>query len=155
MAATTGGENAGVLWDTRGEASGAPGTGRGVDAPHLAECLLLLAPADRVTDMATPILPKFPKLNVPQITLPKLDIPKVTIPKVDLSKVSLPAIHSIDLTNVDLRKGAEAVLANPVVKQARDAGYTAIGFVVLGVQKLQVRRRELIAGISARRNTAQ
>ena len=105
--------------------------------------------------MATPTLPKFPKLNVPQITLPKLDIPKVTFPKVDLSKVSLPAIHSIDLTNVDLRKGAEAVLANPVVKQARDAGYTAIGFVVLGVQKLQVRRRELIAGISARRNTAQ
>ncbi len=145
MAATTGGENAGVLWDTRGEASGAPGTGRGVDAPHLAECLLLLAPADRVAVMATPTLPKFPKLNVP----------KVTIPKVDLSKVSLPAIHSIDLTNVDLRKGAEAVLANPVVKQARDAGYTAIGFVVLGVQKLQVRRRELIAGISARRNTAQ
>ena len=150
MAATTGGENAGVLWDTRGEASGAPGTGRGVDAPHLAECLLLLAPADSVAVMATPNLPKFPKLNVPQITLPKIDIPKV-----DLSKVTLPAIHSIDLTNVDLRKGAEAVLANPVVKQARDAGYTAIGFVVLGVQKLQVRRRELIAGISARRNTAQ
>jgi hypothetical protein len=110
--------------------------------------------------MATPTLPKFPKLNVPQINLPKLDIPKVTLPKVtlpkvDLTKVSLPAIHSIDLTNVDLRKGAEAVLANPVVKQARDAGYTAIGFVVLGVQKLQVRRRELTAEISARRNTAQ
>ncbi|MEY4365489.1 MAG: hypothetical protein RLZZ305_833 [Actinomycetota bacterium] len=160
MAATTGGENAGVLWDTRGEASGDPGTGRGEDAPHIAGCLLLLAPADRVAGMATPTLPKFPKLNVPQINLPKLDIPKVTLPKVtlpkvDLTKVSLPAIHSIDLTNVDLRKGAEAVLANPVVKQARDAGYTAIGFVVLGVQKLQVRRRELTAEISARRNTAQ
>ena len=40
--------------------------------------------------MATPTLPKFPKLNVPQVTLPKLDIPKVTIPKVDLS---LSLIH--------------------------------------------------------------
>jgi hypothetical protein len=120
--------------------------------------------------MATPTLPKLPKVNLPKIDLPKIDLPKIDFPKIDLSKidlskinlskinlskVSVPAIHSIDLTNVDLRKGAEAVLANPVVKQARDAGYTAIGFVVLGVQKLQVRRRELMAGISARRNTAQ
>ena len=155
MAATTGGENEGALWDTRGEASGAPRTGRGVVAPQIAKCLLLLALADRFCPMATPTLPKLPKVNLPKIDLPKIDFPKIDLSKINLSKVSVPAIHSIDLTNVDLRKGAEAVLANPVVKQARDAGYTAIGFVVLGVQKLQVRRRELMAGISARRNTAQ
>lgn len=85
------------------------------------------------------------------ITLPKL--PKIDLPKINLPK--LPALHSIDLTNVDLRKNVESVLANPVVKQARDAGYTAVGFAVLGVQKLQVRRRELISSLAARRNTAQ
>lgn len=98
--------------------------------------------------MANITLPKLPKID-----LPKFEIPKVNLPKIDLPKV--PALHSIDLTNVDLRKNVESVLANPAVKQARDAGYTAVGFVVLGVQKLQVRRRELVAGLAARRNTAQ
>ena len=103
--------------------------------------------------MANITLPKLPKVDLPKVDLPRFEIPKVNLPKIELPK--LPALHSIDLTNVDLRKNVESVLANPAVKQARDAGYTAVGFVVLGVQKLQVRRRELISGLAARRNTAQ
>ena len=34
-------------------------------------------------------------------------------------------------------------MAEDVLARARDAGYTAVGFGVLGVQKLQVKRREL------------
>ncbi|MGA1363029.1 MAG: hypothetical protein ACO36A_08915 [Ilumatobacteraceae bacterium] len=108
--------------------------------------------------MANITLPKLPKVDLPKVDLPRFEIPKVNLPKIDLPKIELPklpALHSIDLTNVDLRKNVESVLANPAVKQARDAGYTAVGFVVLGVQKLQVRRRELISGLAARRNTAQ
>ena len=108
--------------------------------------------------MANITLPKLPKIDLPKFEIPKFEIPKVNLPKIDLPKIELPkvpALHSIDLTNVDLRKNVESVLANPAVKQARDAGYTAVGFVVLGVQKLQVRRRELVAGLAARRNTAQ
>lgn len=108
--------------------------------------------------MANISLPKLPKIDLPKVNFPKVDLPKIDLPKVNLPKIDLPkvpALHSLDLTNVDLRKNVESVLANPVVKQARDAGYTAVGFVVLGVQKVQVRRRELIAGLAARRNTAQ
>jgi hypothetical protein len=42
-----------------------------------------------------------------------------------------------------------------VVKQATEIGYTAVGFAVLGFQKLQVRRVELFDAIKARNNTAQ
>jgi hypothetical protein len=48
-----------------------------------------------------------------------------------------------------------AVLQNPVVKQATEIGYTAVGFAVLGFQKLQVRRVELFDAMKARNNTAQ
>jgi hypothetical protein len=41
------------------------------------------------------------------------------------------------------------------VKQATEAGYTAVGFAVLGFQKAQVRRRELVDSLKARVNTAQ
>lgn len=102
-----------------------------------------------------PTIDSLPKVNLPKVTLPKVSVPKIALPKIAVPKVSLPALHSIDLTNVDLRKNVESALANPVVKQAREAGYTAIGFVVLGVQKAQVRRRELMARLAARRNTAQ
>jgi hypothetical protein len=36
------------------------------------------------------------------------------------------------------------VRENPAVKQATELGYTAVGFAVLGFQKAQVRRRELL-----------
>jgi hypothetical protein len=42
-----------------------------------------------------------------------------------------------------------------VVKQATEAGYTAVGFAVLGFQKMQVRRRELLDSLKNRNNTAQ
>lgn len=111
-------------------------------------------------------LPKLPKLdnlpkvnlgkvNFPKIDLPKVNVPKVNLPKVNVPKLSIPTLHSIDLTSLDLRKNLDSALANPVVKQAKEAGYTAVGFVVLGVQKAQVRRRELLARITSRRNTAQ
>jgi hypothetical protein len=47
------------------------------------------------------------------------------------------------------------VLQSPVVKQATDFGYTAVGFAVLGFQKLQVRRVELLDALKSRGNTAQ
>jgi hypothetical protein len=34
------------------------------------------------------------------------------------------------------------------VKQAKELGYTAVGFAVLGFQKAQVRRRELMGQFS-------
>jgi len=43
----------------------------------------------------------------------------------------------------------------PVVKQATEVGYTTVGFAVLGFQKLQVRRQELIDSLKSRTNTAQ
>ena len=59
--------------------------------------------------------------------------------------MQLPQLHSIDLTSVDLsRLSPEAVRNNPAVKQAAELGYTAVGFAVLGFQKAQVRRRELL-----------
>jgi hypothetical protein len=65
-------------------------------------------------------------------------------------------LHSIDLTAVDFRKiNPSAVLNQPAVKQATEFGYTAVGFAVLGFQKAQVRRRELVDAAKSRFNTAQ
>ena len=95
--------------------------------------------------------------KLPHVDLPKISLPKIDLPRVDLKNLpKLPSIHSIDLTHVDIRRiNADAVLSNPVVKQVTDIGYTAVGFAVLGLQKAQVRRRELMAQFAARRNTAQ
>ena len=128
---------------------------------NLAQCLQKFADTVTVCSMTTPTLSDLAK-KLPSIDLPKVNLPKIDLPKFDASrlpklpKFDLPSIHSIDLTHMDIRKvNADAVLNNPVVKQATDLGYTAVGFAVLGVQKLQVRRRELINQITARRNTAQ
>ena len=123
------------------------------DMRQQSECLLLLALVATFCAMTT-----LPKISLPKI--PTIDLSKVPgfdkLPKVDLPKIQLPEIHSIDLTSLDLSKVNPAVvLQNPVVKQATEIGYTAVGFAVLGVQKVQVRRRELIDSIKARRNTAQ
>jgi hypothetical protein len=39
---------------------------------------------------------------------------------------------------------------NDLLKRARDAGYTAVGFGVLAAQRLQVRRRELTKDLIGR-----
>lgn len=133
---------------------------------NLPECLQKFATVTTVHPMTTPslseIAKKLPTIDLPKVNLPKVDLPKFDLPKFDASrlpklpKLDLGALHSIDLTHMDIRKvNTDAVLNNPVVKQATDLGYTAVGFAVLGLQKIQVRRRELLSQLTARRNTAQ
>ncbi len=52
---------------------------------------------------------------------------------------------SIDLTDVDLAPVVTAArgAGSKAAEVARDATYTAIGLGILGVQRVQVRRREL------------
>jgi hypothetical protein len=105
--------------------------------------------------------------KLPHISLPTIDLAKVAgpvlnklpldkLPKVEIPKITLPQLHSVDLTSIDLsRLNPNAVMSLPAVKQVPEVGYTAVGFAVLGFQKAQVRRRELIESIKARTNTAQ
>ncbi|HNJ97723.1 MAG TPA: hypothetical protein PLV13_06340 [Ilumatobacteraceae bacterium] len=58
-----------------------------------------------------------------------------------MPRLPLPAF---DLSGLDLT----AVTPQRVARLARDVGYVAIGFGVLGVQQAQVRRREVTATIS-------
>lgn len=69
----------------------------------------------------------FPELKIPHISLPKMPTP------------------GLDLTAIDLRKGAEKV-----AQLSKDALYVSVGTGVLAVQQLQVRRRELTASVQAR-----
>ncbi|MGA0863674.1 MAG: hypothetical protein ACO3RB_07265 [Ilumatobacteraceae bacterium] len=95
-------------------------------------------------------------LPLPKLSVPKLNIPSVNIPQVRLPKVAVPNLHNIDLTNVDLaRLSPSALLETPAVKQASELAYTAIGFAILGVQKAQVRRREITESLMSRINTAR
>ncbi|MSO59442.1 MAG: hypothetical protein EXQ63_03860 [Ilumatobacteraceae bacterium] len=63
--------------------------------------------------------------------------------KIDLSKITC--------TDIDL----QAVLDSDAVKQAKEAGYTAVGFGVLAFQRIQVLRQEMATAHKARSNTAQ
>ena len=72
-----------------------------------------------------------------KFSLPELKIPHISVPK-------LPT-PGLDLTHVDLRKGAEKV-----AQLSKDALYVSVGTGVLAVQQLQVRRRELTASVQAR-----
>jgi hypothetical protein len=80
------------------------------------------------------------KFTFPHISLPHFDIPGLDkLPKMELPKISIPQFHSIDLTSLDLRRiNPQAVLES-----------------VLGFQKMQVRRRELLDSLKNRNNTAQ
>ena len=105
--------------------------------------------------MARVTLPQLPKIDLSKIEFPRVDLSKIDLPKIDMSKVKVPQLHSIDITNVDLAKlDPRKVLDAPVVKQATEAGYTAVGFAVLGFQKAQVRRREILESLKNRFNTA-
>lgn len=58
-----------------------------------------------------------------------------------MPRLPLPAF---DLSDLDLT----AVTPTRVARFARDVGYVAIGFGVLGFQQAQVRRRELTRSLS-------
>jgi uncharacterized sporulation protein YeaH/YhbH (DUF444 family) len=76
----------------------------------------------------------FPRL--PQLDLTKLDLTKLDLTKLDLTKLDLP--------------GLDARTRDQVVGVLRDAAYVVIGAGVLGVQQLQVRRREITAVVERR-----
>lgn len=83
-------------------------------------------------------------------------MPKFTLPHIDLSKIPCIDLSSVDLSKIDLNTVIPAsVRDNPKVKQAAEAGYTAVGFAIIGFQKAQVLRRELIESYKERTNTAQ
>lgn len=73
------------------------------------------------------------KLDLTNLDLTKLDIRNVEFPKVDLPKFDLQALPAVDLP-LDVDR---------VVGFARDAAYATVGAVVITVQKVDERRREL------------
>ena len=63
----------------------------------------------------------------------------------------LPKFPSIDLSGLDATKLSE--LDDKVLAALRDAAYITIGFGVLTVQQVQVRRRELMTQLEQRTET--
>jgi len=85
-------------------------------------------------------MPSFP--NLPSFDFSKLDLSKLDLSKLDLSKFDLSKIPTPDLSKLrDLN--VAGVDGEKVLGILRDAVYVAIGFGVLTVQQIQVRRREL------------
>ncbi|CAB4549504.1 MAG: hypothetical protein F2534_05085 [Actinobacteria bacterium] len=71
-----------------------------------------------------------------------------TFPSIDLSKLDL---SKLDLSKLDLSRFEVAgVDTDKVLGLVRDAAYVVIGFGVLSVQQVQVRRRELRATLEQR-----
>jgi hypothetical protein len=89
-------------------------------------------PFPDLTDLRLPGRDEVERLvaQVRSLDLPKLDLPKVDLPKVDLPKVDLARLGQV----------------------AEDAAYITVGLGVLGVQKLQVRRREMMRARADRRS---
>ena len=76
-------------------------------------------------------IPTFPSIDLSKLDLSKLDLSKLDLSKLDLSK--------FEIAGVDTDK---------VLGVLRDAAYVVIGFGVLTVQQVQVRRRELVNNVS-------
>jgi hypothetical protein len=76
-------------------------------------------------------IPTFPSIDLSKLDLSKLDLSKLDLSKLDLSK--------FEIAGVDTDK---------VLGVLRDAAYVVIGFGVLTVQQVQVRRRELVDNVS-------
>jgi hypothetical protein len=76
-------------------------------------------------------IPTFPSIDFSKLDLSKLDLSKLDLSKLDLSK--------FEIAGVDTDK---------VLGVLRDAAYVVIGFGVLTVQQVQVRRRELVNNVS-------
>jgi hypothetical protein len=88
-------------------------------------------------------IPTFPSIDFTKLDISKLDITKLDISKFDLSKFDLSKF------------GVPGVDADKVRGLVRDAAYVVIGFGVLTVQQVQVRRRELIKSLSERPGAKQ
>ncbi len=69
-------------------------------------------------------------------TFPSIDLSKLDLSKLDLSKVDL---SKLEIAGVDTDK---------ILGVLRDAAYVVIGFGVLTVQQVQVRRRDLVNNVS-------
>ena len=80
-----------------------------------------------------PSVPTFPSIDLSQLDLSKIDLSKI-----DLSKLQVAGIDT-----------------DKVLGVLRDAAYVVIGFGVLTVQQVQVRRRELTAKLSEHEVTKQ
>ena len=65
------------------------------------------------------------------------------VPATTVGTVPLPDPTHLDLTDVDLRRLLESDEARRAASIARDALYVTVGLGVLGVQRTQVRRREI------------
>ena len=66
----------------------------------------------------------------------------------------LPDPTRLDLTRVDLVRVLESDEARRAAEIARDALYVTVGLGVLGVQRAQVRRRELERSLRRARHRA-
>lgn len=73
-------------------------------------------------------------------TFPSIDLSKFDLSKLDVTKLDLSSLPRIDVPGVDTDK---------VLGVLRDAAYVVIGFGVLSVQQVQVRRRELVDRLGA------
>jgi hypothetical protein len=79
--------------------------------------------------MPSQTLPPFAR-NFPSIDFSSLDFSKLDLSRLDISKINFPNAQTEEL-------------ATKVAGILRDAAYVVIGFGVLTVQQVQVRRREL------------
>ena len=108
------------------------------------------------TTMPTFTMPNFtvPNLTMPNFTMPtgldfsKLDLSKLQLPKFDMRKFDMPTIDwpKADLPKVDL----PGVDVERLGDLARDAAYAGVGLVVLTVEKIAERGRQLQAEFTAR-----
>jgi hypothetical protein len=78
-------------------------------------------------------------LDLTKLDLTKLDLTKLDVRNMDLPKIDLPKLPDVDLP-VDVDRLADF---------ARDAAYASIGAVVITVQKVDERRRELSDQVTA------
>jgi hypothetical protein len=76
-------------------------------------------------------IPTFPSIDLSKLDLSKLDLSKLDLSKLDLSKYEIAGIDT-----------------DKVLGVLRDAAYVVIGFGVLTVQQVQVRRRDLVNNMS-------
>lgn len=76
-------------------------------------------------------IPTFPSIDLSKLDLSKIDLSKLDLSKIDLSK--------FEIAGVDTEK---------ILGVLRDAAYVVIGFGVLTVQQVQVRRRELVTNVA-------
>ncbi len=76
-------------------------------------------------------IPTFPSIDFSKLDLSKLDLSKLDFSKLDFSKLEIAGIDT-----------------DKVLGVIRDAAYVVVGFGVLTVQQVQVRRRELARSIS-------